>query len=121
VQDWVPPSTAASACIATRTMLTSGCWAVSVTPAVWVWKRSMQALGVLGAEPVAHDRRPHPARGAELGHLLEEVVVAVEEERQPRREVVDARPASTAAWTYAMPSARVNAISCTASDPASRM
>ena len=37
---WVPPSTPASASIAVRTMLTSGCWAVSDTPAVWVWNRS---------------------------------------------------------------------------------
>jgi hypothetical protein len=32
-----------------------------------------------------------------------------------------ARPASSAACTYAMPSASVNAISCAAVDPASRM
>ena len=38
--DCVPPSTPASASMAVRTMLTSGCWAVSDTPAVWVWKRS---------------------------------------------------------------------------------
>ena len=44
---------------------------------------------VLGVESVSHDRRPHPPRGAELGDLLEDVVVAVEEERQPRRELVD--------------------------------
>ena len=31
------------------------------------------------------------------------------------------RPASRAACTYAMPSARVNAISCAAVEPASRM
>ena len=37
--DWVPPSTPASASIVVRTMFTSGCWAVSETPAVWVWKR----------------------------------------------------------------------------------
>jgi methylmalonyl-CoA mutase N-terminal domain/subunit len=36
---WVPPSTPANASIAVRTMLTSGCWAVSETPAVCVWKR----------------------------------------------------------------------------------
>ena len=36
----VPPSTAASACTVTRTMLFSGCWAVSVEPPVCVWKRS---------------------------------------------------------------------------------
>ena len=39
-RDCVPPSTPASASIAVRTMFTSGCWAVSDTPAVWVWKRS---------------------------------------------------------------------------------
>ena len=43
--DCVPPSTAASACSATRTMLLSGCWAVSVLPAVCVWKRSCCARG----------------------------------------------------------------------------
>ena len=38
------------------------------------------------AEPVAHDARPQPPRRAELGDLLEEVVVRVEEERQPLAE-----------------------------------
>ena len=37
--DCVPPHTAAKACSATRTTLLIGCWAVSVTPPVWVWKR----------------------------------------------------------------------------------
>ena len=41
--DCVPPSTAASASIAVRTMLLSGCCAVSVDPIVWVWKRSASA------------------------------------------------------------------------------
>ena len=40
-----------------------------------------------GAEAVAHDARPQPPRGAELGDLLEEVVVGVEEERQPLAEL----------------------------------
>jgi hypothetical protein len=44
---------------------------------------------VLGAEPVADDLGPHPPAGPELGDLLEEVVVHVPEERQPRRELVD--------------------------------
>ena len=69
-------------------MLFSGCWAVSVEPPVWVWKRSsFDGLG-LGAEPLGHDPVPHAAGGPELGHLLEDVVVAVPEERQPGREVV---------------------------------
>ena len=41
----VPPSTAASACRAVRTTLLYGCWAVSDTPAVWVWKRNCQERG----------------------------------------------------------------------------
>ncbi len=43
--DWVPPNTAASAWSVTRGTLTSGCWACSVDPAVWVWNRSIWALG----------------------------------------------------------------------------
>ena len=41
------------------------------------------------AEPVAHDARPHRARSSELRDLLEDVVVGVEEEREPARERVD--------------------------------
>ena len=44
---WVPPSTPANASMAVRTMLTSGCWAVSDTPAVWVWKRSCSERGLV--------------------------------------------------------------------------
>ncbi len=41
----MPPQTAAKPCSATRTTLFSGCWAVSVTPPVCVWKRSIRLLG----------------------------------------------------------------------------
>ena len=43
--DCVPPSTAASASIAVRIRFTSGCCAVSDTPAVCVWKRINQERG----------------------------------------------------------------------------
>ena len=43
--DWQPPSTAASAWIATRTTLLRGCWAVSDDPAVWAWNRIRHDLG----------------------------------------------------------------------------
>jgi hypothetical protein len=36
---------AAKACTATRTMLFSGCCAVSMLPAVWAWKRSISERG----------------------------------------------------------------------------
>ena len=48
---------------------------------------------VLGAVALGHQPVPDPARGPELGDLLEEVAVAVEEERQARREVVDPQAA----------------------------
>ena len=41
------------------------------------------------AETVAHDPRPQTPRGAELGNLLEKIVVRVEEEREPLPEHVD--------------------------------
>ena len=41
------------------------------------------------AEPLFHDPRPQPPRRAELRDLLEEVVVGVEEERQPLAERID--------------------------------
>ena len=61
--DWVPPSTPASASIAVRTMLFSGCWAVSETPAVWVWKRIRQDSG-LRAPNVSRISRAQMRRAA---------------------------------------------------------
>jgi hypothetical protein len=91
--DCAPPQTAASAWIATRTTLFSGCCAVSVEPAVWAWKRSQRERSSRGAKRSRIELRPQPAGGAELGDLLEEVVVGVEEEGEPRRELVDREPA----------------------------
>src|SRR5215211_9488081 len=51
-----------------------------------------QGLLVLRAVPLLHHGRPDAPRGAELGYLLEEVYVRVEEEREPRGEVVDVQP-----------------------------
>ena len=44
------------------------------------------------AEPLAHDARPQPPRRAELRDLLEEIVVGVEEEREPLPERVHVEP-----------------------------
>ena len=43
--DCVPPSTAGERLSAVRTMFTSGCCAVSETPAVWVWIRMSHERG----------------------------------------------------------------------------
>jgi hypothetical protein len=72
-------------------------------------------------EPLAHQPGPEPSRGAELGRLLEEIVVAREEEREPGTEAVHREPASTATRTYSSALARVNPISWAAVAPASRM
>ncbi len=48
--------------------------------------------GVFGAEALAHDLRPEAAGGAELGDLLEEHVMGVEEEGELAGEGVDIQP-----------------------------
>ena len=77
--------------------------------------------GVRGAEGVAHFLGPDAAGRAEFADLLEEVVVHIEKEAQPGRELVHVQPRSWAWRTYSKPSASVNASSCTALEPASRM
>ncbi len=63
MQRLVPPSTPASASIAVRTMLFSGCWAVSDTPAVWTWVRISQERGFL-APKVCFSSRAQIRRAA---------------------------------------------------------
>ena len=59
--DCTPPSAAASAWIAARTMLFSGCWSVSVDPAVCVCVRSIIDRGSVAPNrsrmTCAHSRR----------------------------------------------------------------
>ena len=74
-------------------MLLSGCCAVSDTPAVCAVEAHQERALVARAVGVAQLARPDPARGAVLRDLLEEVDVRVEEEAQPRREVVDVEAA----------------------------
>ena len=77
---------------AVRTTLLSGCWAVSVEPAVCVWKRSSSERASFAPKRSRMILRPHAPRRAELGDLLEEVVVGVEEERELPGEVVHVQP-----------------------------
>ena len=86
--DCAPPLAAESACTATRTTLFSGCWAVSVDPPVCAWKRSACARGLVAPKRSRMISRPQTPGGAELRHLLEEVVVRVEEEGEPSTELI---------------------------------
>src|SRR5215204_263702 len=52
----------------------------------------VQRTLVTGSVLLLHHGRPDAPRGAELGDLLEEVYVRVEEEREARREVVHVEP-----------------------------
>ncbi len=90
--DWVPPSTAARAARVTRTRLTSGCWAVSSTPAVWVWNRSLIDRGSWAPNCSLMMRAHSPPSCTEFGDLLEHGDPGHEEERQPRSEIVDGQP-----------------------------
>ncbi len=88
------PSTPASASIAVRTMLLSGCCAVSDTPGGLRVEAHPPRLRLFGPERVPELARPDPPRRPVLRDLLEEVDLRVEEERQARGEVVDVDAAS---------------------------
>ncbi len=119
--DWVPPSTAARPWIATRTRFTSGCWAVSWTPAVWVWKRSICDLGFFA--PNSSRITCAQIRRAARNFATSSRIVVRDTKKKDSRAAKSStsRPALTAARTYSIPSARVNAISCAGVAPASAM
>ena len=62
--DCVPPSTAAIASSAVRMMFTSGCCAVSETPAVCVWNRISHERGLLARRTVPCSSRAQIRRAA---------------------------------------------------------
>ncbi len=120
-RDWVPPSTAAIAWTVTRTMLTSGCCAVSCTPAVCVWNRSVQDLGFV-APNSSRIRRAQIRRAARNFATSSNRLVLETKKKASRGAKSSTRsPASMAARTYSTPLARVNAISCAGVAPASAM
>jgi hypothetical protein len=65
--------------------------------------------------------RPQPPRRAKLRHLLEQVVVHVEEERQLRPRSVGLEARGERRLDVGDAVGEVKAISCAASQPASRM
>ena len=93
-RDCVPPITAESACSATRTTLTSGCCAVSVDPAVCVWKRRRQERGSFAPNRSRAISAQSERAARNFATSSKKFAVRVEEERQPRSEVVDREPAA---------------------------
>lgn len=119
--DCVPPSTAARPCTATRTRFTSGCWAVSCTPAVCVWNRSMSDLGFCAPNSSFITRAQILRAARNLATSSRIVVRATKKNDRRGAKSSTSMPAATAVRTYSMPSARVNAISCAGEAPASAM
>ena len=119
--DCVPPSTALMASRVVRTTLFSGCCAVSVTPPVWVWKRSAcersSRAWNLSRTIRAHIRRA--ARNFATSSKKSMWQAKKNETRGAKSSI--ARPAASAASTYATAWLSVKAISSAAVAPASRM
>ncbi len=102
-------------------MLFSGCCAVSVEPPVCAWKRSAWARGSAAPKRsrmiCAHIRRAARNFATSWKKLL--WALKKNDSRLPNSS--GESPAATAASQYAIPCASVNASSCTAVAPASRM
>ncbi len=96
---WVPPSTAPRPCSATRTRLTSGCWAVSWTPAVWVWKRSIWDLGFLAPKSSRMMRAQIRRAARNLATSSSSVVRATKKNDSRGAKSSTASPAACAART----------------------
>ena len=119
--DWVPPSTAARACTVTRTRLTSGCCAVSCTPAVWVWKRSISDFGSCAPNSSRITWAQIRRAARNFATSSSSVVRATKKNDSRGAKSSTASPASMAARTYALALASVNATSCAGVAPASAM
>ncbi len=119
--DCVPPSTPANASIAVRTMLFNGCWAVNDTPAVCVWKRISHDFGFL-APNVSFNSRAQMRRAARYFAISsKKSICALKKKLKRGAKSSTSSPRATACSTYVRPSFRVNASSCAAVAPASRM
>jgi hypothetical protein len=107
--------------MAARTMLFSGCCAVSVEPPVCVWVRSIRDRGSLAPKRSlmtrAHTRRS--ARYLAISSKKSVWVLKIQDNLDAKSST--STPRSTTAATYSQALAMANAISCGAVLPASRM
>ena len=97
--DCAPPSAAASTCTATRTTLFSGCWAVSVEPPVWAWKRSIMARGSVAPKRSRMISAQSERAARNLATSSRKLLCALKknDRRRPKRST--SRPAASAAST----------------------
>ncbi len=102
-------------------MLLSGCWAVSETPAVWVWNRSHCARSVRAPYTSRIQRAQIRRAARNLAISSKKSMCASKKKDSPGVNCSMSRPRASPSSTYPNPSARVNASSCAAVEPASRM
>src|SRR5580704_887633 len=107
--------------MAARTMLFSGCCAVSVEPPVWVCVRSISERGSHAPKrvPMIRDHMRRSARYFAISSKKSMCVLKIQDSLGAKSST--ATPRSTDAWTYAHAFAMANAISWGAVLPASRM
>src|SRR2546426_3517822 len=116
----VPPSPAAMASYAVRLMLFSTCWRVSDTPAVCVWKRSIQDFGSL-APYLSRIRCAHSRRAARNLAISSKKSMCESKKKERRgAEASDFQPAFVEAPTVAIPPAQGEERSSAAGGPAPR-
>ena len=119
--DCAPPHTAESAWIATRTTLFCGCCAVSVEPPVCAWKRSACAFGFVAPNRSRMIDAQSLRAARNFATSWKKWLCALKKKDRRAPKSSGDSPAATAASQYAIPFASVNASSCTAVEPASRM
>jgi hypothetical protein len=102
-------------------MLFSGCWAVNDTPAVWVWKRIKSDRSSF-APKVSRISRAQIRRAARYFAISSKKSMCALKKKDNRgAKSSTSTPRSSARSTYVKPSLSVNASSCCAVEPASRM
>ncbi|MNC87366.1 hypothetical protein D3C83_30870 [compost metagenome] len=119
--DCVPPSTAARACSAVRTTLLYGCWAVSDTPAVCVWKRSCHERGLFAPNRSRITRAQSRRAARNLASSSKKSLCELKKNEMRGAKASTSRPAAKPYCTYSIPSRSVKASSWAAVAPASRM
>ena len=104
-----------------RTTLLYGCCAVSDTPAVCAWKRSCHDRGFLAPNRSRITRAQMRRAARNLAISSKKSLCALKKNEIRGANASTSRPASMPYCTYSMPSRSVNASSCAAVAPASRM
>src|SRR5215211_8443963 len=104
-----------------RTMLISGCCAVRDAPAVWVWKRIQRERSFFAPKRSFSSRAQMRRAARYLAISSKKSLCALKKNERRGANSSMSMPRAMPQRTYSSPSPSVNASSCAAVDPASRM